>query len=136
MLLSARMLDGVGSVNDYDYVDEVEFTEGDAVRVHFQLIDASKDKPLQQFKPAGRRFVPAVGATLKVTLANIDDDKGVVERLAVQPYAGDASIWYVDIAATDKVRGTVDLVFKLTEGTRVTRGRLSAALAVDNQGTL
>jgi hypothetical protein len=130
------MLSSVGSVNDFEYVDEIEFTEGDAVRVYFQLIDAAKDKPLQQFKPAGRRYVPADGATLKVTLANIDDAKGVTERVAVQPYPGDASIWYVDVAATDAVRGTVDMVLKLTEGVKVTRGKLPAALNVSNQGTL
>ncbi len=136
MLLSARILDSVGSVNDFNYVDQAGFTEGDVARVFFQLIDATKDSVLQQFKPAGRRFCPAASATLSVRLDNIDDAKQLT-REAVQPYATlDASIWYVDVLATDKVRGTVDLVLTLTEGSKVTRGRVPAAISVANQGCL
>lgn len=136
MFLSARMLDSVTSVNNYNNVDHVEFTEGDAVRVYFQLVDLSQDKVLQQYKPVGRRYAPAAGATLLVSLYNIDDAKAIVERTAAQPYAGDASIWYVDVAATDKVRGTVNMTLKLTEGAKVTRGRLDYALAIHGLGNL
>jgi hypothetical protein len=126
------MLDGVGSVNDFTYVDVVEFTQGDQVDVYFQLIDASKDKALQQFKPAGRRFMPAAGATLQVTLDNIDDDKKVT-RAASQPFAGDPSIWKVSVLSTDVIRGTINLVLVLTESGKVTRGRAEAAISIDSQ---
>ena len=129
------MLDSVGSVNDFDYVDQVQFTEGDAIDVYFQLIDSSKDKVLQQFKPAGRRLMPAAGATLQVTLDNLDDDKKLV-RSATQPFALDPSIWKLSILATDAVRGTVNLLLQLTESGKITRGRLDAGLAVANQGCL
>jgi len=130
------MLVDVSSVNSFNYAEEVEFTEGDAVRVFFQLIDLSKDKALQQYKPSGRRYMAAAGATLSVVLDNIDDAKKVT-RSATQPYdTSDPSIWYVDVLATDKVRGTVNLVLTLTEDTVVTRGRLDAAIVVANQGCL
>lgn len=130
------MLSAVNTVNDWDYADEVAFTEGDTARIYFQLIDVTKDKVAQQFKPAGRRYCPAVGATLQVVLDNINDGKKVT-RTAVQPYATlDASIWYVDVLATDKVRGTVDLALQLTQSSVITYARVPAALAVANQGTL
>ncbi len=43
MLLSARWLINVASVNDWDYADKVEFSEGDPVSVYFQLTDLSRD---------------------------------------------------------------------------------------------
>ena len=136
MLLSARVLDCVGSVNDFNYVDQAEFSEGDSARIYFQLIDSAKDKAVQQFKPAGRRYMPAVGATLSVDLDNIDDNKKVT-RMAVQPFpTSDPSIWYVDVLATDSVRGTIALVLRLTEGASVKYGRVEAIAAVANQGCL
>lgn len=124
------MLDSVANANTFNYVDRIEFTEGDAVRVYFQLVDLTQDKATAQYKPAGRRYIPASGATLQVSLLNIDDEKAIVERSAAKPFSGDDSIWYVDVASTDKVRGTVAMTLKLTEGGKVTRGRLSQALSI------
>lgn len=135
MRLSARMLDNVSSVNSFAYVDQVEFTEGDATRVYFQLIDVTQDKGAQGFKPAGRRYMPAAGATLSVTLENIDDDKAIT-RAASQYSALDPSIWYVTIMATDVIRGTVNLALALTQSSVVTRGRVEAAVAISPSGTL
>lgn len=136
MLLSARILDGVGSVNDFNYVDQAEFTAGDTARVYFQLVDLAKDKAVVGFKPAGRRYMPASGATLQVTLDNIDDDKQVI-RAAVQAFpTTDPSIWYVNVLASDSVRGTVDMALQLTEGGVIRYGRAAAAVAASNQGTL
>jgi hypothetical protein len=133
MLLSCRLLDNVSSVNNWNYAEKVEFTEGDTVRLYIQLIDKSLDKPLGQWKPAGRRYVPAAGATLQVTLHNIDDDKVITDRVATQPYSGDLSIWYVDIVSTDAVKGTVSISLKLTETAKVTRGRLDNCISVYSQ---
>ena len=62
MLLSARMINNVGSVNAFEWAQEVEFTAGDTQDVYFQLVDASVDKATQGFKPGGRRYAPAAGA--------------------------------------------------------------------------
>ncbi len=126
------MLQGVGSVNDFNYVDSVEFTQGDEIDVYFQLIDASKDKAIQQFKPAGRRYMPAADSELTVTLDNIDDDVKVT-RAASQPFEGDPSIWKVSLTADDVIRGTVNLILVLDEDGVVKRGRLEAALAIASQ---
>lgn len=130
MLLSCRLLDQVSSVNAWNYSEKIEFTEGDTVRLYFQLVDKSLDRPPGTWKPAYRRYVPADSAILQVTLLNIDDDKVISDRVATQPYAGDKSIWYIDITASDAVKGTVSITLKLTEGTKVTRGRLDNCLSV------
>lgn len=136
MLLSARMLNAVTSVNDFEVVQAVQFTQGDTVDVYFQLVDVTKDRSAQGFSPTGRRYVPASGATLTAKLDNIDDLVSV-SRAATQPYpTADPSIWRLSITATDKIIGTCALAITLTEAGVVTRGRLEAAALVAGQGTL
>ncbi len=107
MLLSARPLENVIGVNDYEVVSTISFVEGDVVSLFFQLIDLVKDRPEQGFIPAGRRYMPVIGATLQITFDNIDDAK-IVIKVATQPFTQDASIWRVDVMATDTVKGTVN----------------------------
>lgn len=127
MLLSARILSNVASVNVFTYENVARFTEGDGPDLYFQLIDASLDR---QCDPPGRRYMPAAGATLEVTVQNIDNTKTLV-RFASQPYATDPSIWKLTLLPTDKVRGTADLRLKLTESPKVTNGVAKMALSVE-----
>lgn len=131
MILSARMLSDAQTVNSFKYVPILQAMQGDAYTVYFQLIDASQDLARDGFFPAGRRYIPASGATLTVTLDSIDAAKAIT-RIASQPtgFTQDASIWSVSVLATDTIRGTVPLRLTLTEGTKVTRGVLMPALAI------
>lgn len=129
MLLSARFLNDVANVNSFEYADVAEFTEGDPASVYFQLIDASLDKSLDGFVPAGRRYVPAAGATLQVTVETIDDAK-VITRQATQPFANDGSVWKLDFLASDKIRGTANLRLKLTEGSVTRTGLVKNGLRI------
>jgi len=132
MLLSSRFLDNVSSVNSFDFVDKVEFFSGDQATVTLQLIDASLDKENAGFRPltAGRRFVPASGATLQVILKNLDDAK-TYTKVASQPFpTTDPSIWQFSISAADAVSGTVSLQLTLTEGAVIRRSLIKAALRV------
>lgn len=129
------MLNNVQSVNSFEWADEVEFTKGDSVNVYFQLIDASLDKAVKGFSPAGRRYVPAAGATLSVKLDNINDAIAIT-RAATQPYATDGSIWMLTVLATDVIIGTCALALTLTEGAKTTRGRVEAAVLVHDSGTI
>jgi hypothetical protein len=134
MLLSARMLQDVASVNSYELTEEVEFTQGDTVDIYFQLVDASLDKAVKGFVPSGRRYVPAAGATLSVKLDNIDDNIQVT-RAASQPFANDSSIWKVSVLSTDRIIGTCAMVLTLTEAGKVTRGRIEAVVLIRSQST-
>lgn len=118
MLLACRFLIDVAGVNSFEYSDAVEWNVGDSQTLYIQLIDASLDRPQEGFVPAGRRYIPAAGAVLTVTFANIDDAK-VVDRIATQPFLQDGSIWTVPILPTDPLRGTVALKLKLVEGVQV-----------------
>lgn len=130
MRLSARMLDSVAGVNNFNYAQTVELTEGDSPTVYFQLIDASQDRADKGFVPAGRRYMPASGATLTVVLGNIDDARKVTKS-CTQPYASDPSIWSFQLLASDTVRGTVNMTLTLTESSKVTKGLVQQAISVE-----
>jgi hypothetical protein len=129
MLLQARMLQDVANVNCFRPVDTVSFTEGDVASFYFVLIDSSLDKDL---RPAGRRFMPAVGATLQVVLHNINDAK-TVTRYATNPFPTDTSIWKIDMLSTDSIKGSVGMKLILTQGTAVTRGFADNVLTIYGQ---
>jgi hypothetical protein len=130
MLLSARMLNDVSSVNSYAYTDEVRSTEGNECDVYFQLVDASLDTSGEGFNPGGRRYVPEDGASLQVVVGFIDDAKKIT-RACTQPFDGDPSIWKLSVLSTDHWRGTADLTLRLTEGSKVTNGFVRLALAIE-----
>jgi hypothetical protein len=132
MLLSARMLKDVASVNSFESDTQLSWMEGDSVTIYFQLIDLTLDKVDQGFMPAGRRYVPASGATLSVVLENINDAK-TLTRFASQPFVNDGSIWSVTILSTDLVRGTPQMRLTLTEGAKVTRGLVKNVLKIHSQ---
>lgn len=132
MLLSARMLKDVASVNSFESDTQLSWTEGDVVTIYFQLIDLSLDRSDQGFMPAGRRYVPAAGATLSVVFENIDTAK-TLTRVATQPFANDGSVWSISILAADTIRGTPQMRMTLTEGSKVTRGLVKNALKIHSQ---
>jgi hypothetical protein len=69
---------------------------------------------------------------LEITISSIDNAKKII-RFASQPYAQDPSIWALSLFSTDSLKGSADLMLKLTEGLVVTRGSVRQALAVDPQ---
>lgn len=132
MLLSSKLLYSVTSVNSFDYVDQLSFTQGDTVDIYIQLTDAAKDKLVNGFKPSGRRYIPASGALLQVTVQNIDQTKTVVKS-AIQPFPGDLSIWKFSMLSSDPaIPGTLSLQLKLTEGSVITSGFVFNALSVQS----
>ncbi len=130
MLLSGRLLNDVASANTYSYTDTARSSEGDATDIYFQLIDASLDRATDGFNPGGRRFMPAAGATLSVTLGFIDDEQKTT-RACTQPFPLDPSIWKLALLSTDHLRGSADMLLRLTEGSRVTSGVIRGALSID-----
>lgn len=135
MILSARILQSVGSVNSFDYVDQFEMVEGDTPTIYFQLIDATQDRTSDDFKPAGKRYMPPVGATLNVTIDHIDDAKKIT-RAATQPFPLDPSIWSLVIMTTDKLKGTRSLKLTLSESGTLKNGFMKGAIRVQAQGCI
>jgi hypothetical protein len=97
MFLSARVLVAVSGVNSFEYSSEWLHRQLTADTLYIQLVDLEHNRGGD---PKGIRYVPATLSTVTVTLGSIDSAKAVT-RAASQPFAGDASIWAVAIAATD-----------------------------------
>jgi hypothetical protein len=129
MQLSARMLTDVNGVNSFEYANQVECVEGDGPLVSFQLIDVTVDRATDGFVPGGRRYIPAVGATLSVVIDSLNDSTKIT-RSATQPFATDSSIWQVQLMSTDPIRGTATMRLTLTEGIKITRGNVFNSLMI------
>lgn len=129
MLLSARPLKDVSSVNSWEVTDSFSFTKGDTVDVYFSLVDASLDTASENFLPPGRRYMPATGATLVAVVENLDDAIKIT-RTATQPFASDPSIWKISFLSSDTIEGTANLRLTLTEGAKVTKGLLKNAFRI------
>ena len=136
MLLSARPLKNVASANVFEYANTFEWTSGDTVTVFFQLIDAQLDRPEDGFVPPGRRFMPAVGSTLTVTLQTLDQLKQIAGRVATQPFPLDPSIWSFNVLASDLCTGTANLRLSLNQGGIITQGVLKNAFRVQSTTTI
>ncbi|SRR6266851_8211464 len=132
MLLSARALINVADVNTYDYSTQVTFIQGDQLTVYFQIIDLLKDRTSQGFPFAGRRRIPASGATLTVTIPNIvtAPTSLVITKVAVQPFPGDLSIWSFNVLPTDNLLGPSSIQFVLSESGVNTNGYVTNFLSV------
>ncbi len=89
MLLSARLLNDLADVNTFDVVTVLESVAGDQLPFFFQTVDASAEKLAN---PPGRRYVAAVGATLKVVLQSLNSAQ-TISAYCTRPFAGDQSIW-------------------------------------------
>jgi hypothetical protein len=127
MLLSCAFLTQVADVNNFVESPKVFMTEGDTIDIYLQLRDMAVNSAGANFNPPGRRFVPAAGATLQVTIDHIDNARKIV-KFASQPFPGDLSIWKISIAATDKIVGTRSLKLVLNEGGKLTNGIVHTAI--------
>ncbi len=124
MVLSAKVLTDVNSVNSFEYTERLATVEGDPFTLYLQLFDSAK----------GLRYVPAADATLSVVLDNINTARRVT-RSATQPYEGDLSIWSVPVLSTDTLAaGTVSIRLTLVEGGVTRKGLVINAIAVTPQG--
>jgi hypothetical protein len=126
------MLDSVADVNHFQYVDVLQFTEGDLPTIFFQLIDAAMDRAEKGFVPGGRRYVPAAGTTLTVTLQSIDSAK-TITRVATQPFPNDTSIWAVALTTGDSIVGFRDMKLTLVEPLSTKYGFVRHAVSVQTQ---
>ena len=116
MLLSALFLTGVANVNTYQESEQFLMTEGDATDVYIQLRDLSVQTAFQGYKNPGRRYIPASGATLTVSIDTTDSAKAsTLTKACTQPFASDGSIWKFTINSTDPVVGTKRIKLNLSK---------------------
>lgn len=146
MRLGVRFLKDVADANAFSYTaDPPTYYEGDDQVIYFQLVDENTAALGTALAPifqtglggggatltsgAARRYMPAAGATLRLILDSIEATRQVT-RLAAQPFALDPSIWRLDVASSDVMRGTVDCQLRLAEGAIVHNASIKGFLRV------
>lgn len=133
MLLSAHMLQAVTDVNNWQVTQTLRFTEGDVPAIYFQLVDLEKDTDQFSYRPTGKRFVPATGATLSVTISTIDTATTFTKTASIA-FTGDNSIWKIQLLTTDPVlKGTFSIKLALTQSGVITYGIVPNALGIVSQ---
>lgn len=122
MKLSAKFLKNVSDVNNFQYADQWDIAEGSAQRLYFQIIDKLKED-LRYLSQA------TVIDSVTVTFLDLDTDDEII-KTAVQPFADDKSIWYVDLAA-DEVPNSGAVQFSITEDGVEKKFKVNQAIVVD-----
>ena len=125
MRLGAVILQNYCNYNDFSLSNQFEYNIGSQSRVYLQLVDLNKPLCKDDQGSCYLRYIPADGATLEITINNIDSSKSVT-KYPVQD-ANDPSIWYFDILFTDTI-GSGNIHLKLTEGSTVSNGVMIDAL--------
>lgn len=126
MRLDLTWLRDVGNVNQWSYASTPQVYEGDTASLFFQIVDREAQLAAGVF----RRYVPASGATLTLTLDSVEDARKVV-RLPAQPFpTQDASIWRLDLSPADLIRGTIDVRLVLNEAGVVHNAVVKGALRI------
>jgi PDZ domain-containing secreted protein len=122
MKLSAKLLKNVANVNCFEYADQWDISEGSAQRLYFQIIDKLKDD-LRYLSQA------TVIDEVTVTFLSIDDDSEIT-KTAVQAFADDKSVWYIDLTAAE-VPNSGAVKFSISEDTVVSYFKVGQAIVVE-----
>jgi hypothetical protein len=121
MKLSAKFLKNVANVNNFQYADQWDISEGSAQRLYFQIVDKLKEDL--------RYMSQATVVSVTVTFLSIDDDSEITKS-ATQAFADDKSIYYIDLAA-DEVPNSGAVQFSITEDGEERKFRVEQAIVVD-----
>jgi hypothetical protein len=121
MKLSAKFLKNVSNINNFQYVNQWDISEGSANRLYFQIIDKLKDN---------LRFITqATTYSVSVTFLSIDSNSEITKS-ATQPFADDKSIWYIDLAANE-VPNSGAVKFSITQDSVESKFKVEQAIVVD-----
>lgn len=137
MLLSARLLVDVGDVNNFDFTQTLQWTQGDRPVLTIQAIDKAVEP---QLNPPGRRWIPpalaAQPATVSTTLTGTPGAAGTLADddywYSIVAYVNGAWSLPVEVAAAVTVSaggtGSIDLSWTAVAGAtnyKVFRGTTS-----------
>lgn len=131
-LLGCRFLLSLANVNSYRPAERLTFYEGDSATIYLQLVDQNTGEA-ECGQPPFRRYVPAAGSALRVTLRNLDSAIQAT-KVATQPFPGDASIWSFAVIPSDQLRGTVSLGLDLLESGLHLHSSVQPAISVRAKG--
>lgn len=109
MRLDIKMLDPTSTLNDIEYINELEIYPGETTTVMFQIVNKSN----------GIRYIPDSGAIVTAKLYSVNDVNNIT-KTATNPFVDDRSIWSFSLNAieTQKMAG-VNMELTITEGTQI-----------------
>tara|TARA_R100000951_G_scaffold112718_1_gene113482 strand:- start:12058 stop:12447 length:390 start_codon:yes stop_codon:yes gene_type:complete len=122
MKLSAKFLINVSDVNNFDFADQWDISEGSAHKLYFQLTDKQKDD-LRYLSQA------TVIDAVTVTFLSIDDNSEIT-KTATQEFADDKSIWSIELLATE-IPNAGAVKMSITEDGVESQFRVEQAIVVD-----
>lgn len=120
-MLGAKLLNELASLNQFSYIDTVQFVPGQSITMNFRLWDSElKD-----------RYIPGASAIVKLTLNKTDGT--TLEKTATLISADDRSMQSVAITAVeseDIVGGNVVITLdELGDGTKIKKAVIQMALS-------
>lgn len=120
-MLTAKILNSSASLNEFRYLNTVEFVPGGEVRFAFRLWDLQLNE----------RHVPPTTAI--VTLTFNDTDGNEIDKIATVINAGDISMMYVDLTSAETailLGGNITFeVDVLGDATKIEKGLIQTALS-------
>lgn len=123
MKLGIQMLNNSSTLNNLIETSQVLFSQSESIDVYFKLID--------QEHPQHSRYIPAAGATVNISIPNINSTYTVSKPASIA-FPEDRSIWKVTLSSseTEKISGT-DMKVTLTEGGNTKIANALQVLIVD-----
>ena len=121
MKLSAKFLKNVSNINTFQYTNQWDISEGSANRLYFQIIDKLKEDL--------RFMTQATLYSVSVTFLSIDSNSEITKS-AVQAFADDKSIWYIDLSASE-VPNSGAVKFSITQDAVESKFKVEQAIVVD-----
>lgn len=122
MKLSVKFLKNVANINNFQYADQWNISEGSQHVLYFQFIDKLKED---------LRYISQATSIDEVTVnfLNIDETFEII-KTATQPFVDDKSIWMITLEA-DEVPNPGAVKFSITEDGVEKRFRVEQAISVD-----
>jgi hypothetical protein len=97
MKLALLALKNYNNINSFQEVSEISLQQGNPAVLYFRLVDLDQSGDGKYF-----RYLPAAGATMTVTLNNLDSNK-IVTKISSMPAASDdRSVWSISILDSDR----------------------------------
>lgn len=130
MRLGFRVLDSSSTINNLQYLNQRIITPGESTTILVQLVDLNTVTDKNQW---GTRYMPATGATLNATINSVND-LFTLNKVMIQPFAQDPSIWQFPLLATDTQNmAGINMDLVLTEGANVSIARGTNVIIMNPQ---
>jgi hypothetical protein len=95
-----KLLNDVNGINFFEIAEEYTAQLGNTFTIYFQLFTSRENSCGSSLLT---RYVPqGTSKYVEVTFDNINNDC-VINRVAVNPFAGDTSIWAIQVLAQDQI---------------------------------